>query len=508
MNPLILTGSILLCAGAAASPALQGPTPSTPPSEGAPVPGIEVTSVAEVAEAPVLVGRAIDLAICLDTSGSMDGLIAAAKQKIWAIVNDLALAEPLPVLRVALFSFGNDGDDPAHGWVRLLAPLTEDLDLVSRELFGLTTNGGTELVGRVVHSATTELEWTPGPGVLRLIVVAGNESADQDQEVPFADACRAAIGRDIIVNAIYCGSPADELAPAWRDVARLADGQFAAIDQDHGTLAFATPFDDQLAALSTAMNETYLAYGDRGAAAAANQIAQDANAAGLNPGAAAERAACKAGGLYWNGRWDLVDGCTAGTVDLSILPTEQLPTQMQSMTLEQRRDYVAEKAGEREALQEQVAELNVQRQAFTEAEMRRQGLASEGAFDAVIRAAIRAQAGSCGFLFPIVQDPSAAVEAEGAGTASLAAPGTSPSEPVTPASPATPTDSCAPPKPPANSQQAPTGAGSSVPHYLRRVQGTQRVVPAPAPKPAGAPEMPPAPAGQAEQAPGPGAGGA
>ena len=53
----------------------------------------------------------VDLAICLDTSGSMDGLINAARQNIWAIVNDLALAKPSPRLRIALLTFGNDGHD-------------------------------------------------------------------------------------------------------------------------------------------------------------------------------------------------------------------------------------------------------------------------------------------------------------------------------------------------------------------------------------------------------------
>ncbi|MHC4652135.1 MAG: hypothetical protein ACYTES_14940 [Planctomycetota bacterium] len=43
--------------------------------------------------------RTVDLAICLDTSGSMSGLINAARQKLWAIVNELALAEPTPKLR-------------------------------------------------------------------------------------------------------------------------------------------------------------------------------------------------------------------------------------------------------------------------------------------------------------------------------------------------------------------------------------------------------------------------
>ena len=61
--------------------------------------------------------RAVDLAICLDTSGSMQGLIDSARQGIWAIVNDLALAQPTPKLRVALLTYGNNGHSPESGWV-------------------------------------------------------------------------------------------------------------------------------------------------------------------------------------------------------------------------------------------------------------------------------------------------------------------------------------------------------------------------------------------------------
>ncbi|HJP00643.1 MAG TPA: hypothetical protein QF764_02600 [Planctomycetota bacterium] len=407
MKPISLAGSFLLSAAVAVSNPLQAPTQETPTPatdvEHAPV--IEVAPVPEAPVGPAIVGRAIDLAICLDTSGSMDGLLGAAKQKIWAIVNDLALVQPLPVLRVALYSFGNDGDDPARGWVRRLVPLTEDLDLVSRELFALTTNGGTELVGRVVNSAATELQWTPGSGALKLIVVAGNESADQDQEVRYADACRAAIGRDIIVNAIYCGNPADELASAWRDVALLADGQFASIDHNMPAFTVVTPFDDQLAALSSSINGTYIRYGALGRAAGENQWAQDENAAGQSSQAVAERAACKAGVLYRNFHWDLVDGCANGAVDILTLPVEELPEVMRAMTPEQRREYVAKKAGEREVIQGQVVELTAQRQQFIEAEMRRQGLDGSRGFDAAIRSAIRTQAAACGFRFPAVEEP-------------------------------------------------------------------------------------------------------
>src|SRR5258705_2711251 len=97
--------------------------------------------------------RAVHLAICLDTSGSMDGLIDEARQKIWSIVNDLALATPTPRLRIALLTYGNDGHDAERGWVAVDAPFTEDLDTVSAQLFALKTNGGTELVARVLDAA-------------------------------------------------------------------------------------------------------------------------------------------------------------------------------------------------------------------------------------------------------------------------------------------------------------------------------------------------------------------
>src|SRR3954464_11367841 len=90
--------------------------------------------------------RAIDVAICLDTSNSMDGLIGSAKAKLWDIVNDLAKVKPTPNLRVALYSYGNDGYAPAAGWVRKELDLTNDLDALYQKLFALTTHGGTEYV--------------------------------------------------------------------------------------------------------------------------------------------------------------------------------------------------------------------------------------------------------------------------------------------------------------------------------------------------------------------------
>ncbi|MFH0945458.1 MAG: vWA domain-containing protein, partial [Planctomycetota bacterium] len=301
-----LAPSILMALGLAASaPGLPADEPDSPPS----------------AQAAATERRAVDLAICLDTSGSMSGLINAAKQKLWAIVNDLALAKPTPVLRVSLLTFGTPAYGEETGFVKLRATLTEDLDKVSEELFALTTDGGDEYVGRVLITALKELPWSSSKDSLKIIIVAGNESADQDQVVSFRDACKGAITNDIVVNSIYCGSATDDEAPLWREVALLADGRFATIDQDNGIAVIETPFDDQLAAMSGEVNDTYLPYGQTGADGASNQIRQDLNASSMNPAAAASRAQTKAGKLYFCA-WDLVDAVKQGQVELDQVKDE------------------------------------------------------------------------------------------------------------------------------------------------------------------------------------------
>jgi hypothetical protein len=365
-------------------------------------PGVCLDAPVEIVEEP----RTVDLAICLDTSGSMSGLINAAKQKLWAVVNELALAEPTPKLRVALLTFGNDGHQAENGWVRIDSDLTDDLDLISQKLFALTTNGGTEYVGRVLNYAE-QLSWHPSDDAMKLIVVAGNESADQDQEVPFPGVCKTLITRGIMINSIYCGPATDAIAPGWAEVARLADGQFASIDQDHGTIVVESPFDEQLATLSGSINETYVPFGTRGAAGSANQSEQDANAQKLNSAASASRARTKGQALYFCS-WDLVDACAAGQVKLEEVAAEELPDNMQSMTGAQRVAFVEEMGRKRAEIKQQIAELSAKRDAFVQQEMQRQALDDSKGLDSVIRRAVREQAREKGLSFPEESAPQGA----------------------------------------------------------------------------------------------------
>lgn len=339
----------------------------------------------------------IDLALCLDTSGSMSGLINAARQKLWAIVDEMSQAQPAPKLRVALLTFGNDGHDPENGWVSVDSPFTDDLDVVSQTLFAMQTNGGTEYVGRVLQYAD-QLAWSPSGDALKIVVVAGNESADQDREVPFQSMCQALVARGIMVNALYCGSPEDDVAPGWREVARLADGRYASIDHDHGTIVIPSPFDDRLAELNSALNETYLPFGARGEEGRTNQLAQDANAASLNSEAAASRCAVKAQGLYFCA-WDLVDACDTGQVKLDEIEVDELPEAMQTMTGDQRRHYVEQTRLRRAEIKREIDQITAKRKAFVADEMKRRAVDDSNAFDGVLRRSIREQAAERGFQF-------------------------------------------------------------------------------------------------------------
>ena len=184
-----------------------------------------------VADAEKPKSKSIDVAICLDVSGSMQHLIESAKVKLWNIVNELAKMQPAPKLRVALYSYGRDNYDPKLGWVRKECELTDDLDLLYQKLFALTTNGGTELVTRVCWDAVDQLQWSTDKDALRMIFVAGNEPASQDKRVSLKQLADRAKKDDVFVNPVYCGNPNHRDAVDWKELAKLAGGNFNSIDQ-------------------------------------------------------------------------------------------------------------------------------------------------------------------------------------------------------------------------------------------------------------------------------------
>lgn len=355
---------------------------------------------------PVEPGKSIDLVLCLDVSGSMNGLIDSAKLRLWDIVNELARLRPVPNLRVALYSYGATRYPADKGWVRKEVDLTEDLDDVYRVLNGLRTGGGEELVARVSKTALDEQKWSKDKDALKLIFVAGNESVDQDRQVSLADVAVSAKKAGVIVNTIYCGADGNTEAEAWARFAASCNGRYMNIDQNRTAkqVTVKTEFDDQIIKLGEELNKTYVAYGKDGREKAENQVAQDRNAAnapgapGAGAAAALGRAQSKAGALYRNSTWDLVDRMKEKDFDLAKIKEDELCDDLRKLKPEERLAFLKKKADERSEIQKKIADLSAKRQKKVDEELAKKPKSdAEKALDEALKSVIHEQARVKGF---------------------------------------------------------------------------------------------------------------
>jgi len=334
----------------------------------------------------------VQLAILLDTSGSMEGLIEQAKTQLWKIVNEMALAKKdgvSPQLEVALYEYGKSAIPASEGYIRMIVPLSADLDRISDELFKLKTNGGSEYCGQVIQSAANELQWNKSNDQLKVIFIAGNEPFTQG-EVDYRSACKNAISKGIIVNTIFCGNFEQGVQTNWKDGADLADGKYMNIDQNQKLMHIEAPQDKELAELGKKLNQTYIAFGKKGKKKKEMQAAQDTNASSLGQAVMAQRSMAKASAQYNNATWDLVDAEKEGSVKVEELEEDQLPEKMKKMSKEERKKYIQQKAKERKEIQEKINRLRKERDKYVTA--KRKEMSADNTLDAAVIKIVREQA--------------------------------------------------------------------------------------------------------------------
>jgi hypothetical protein len=343
----------------------------------------------------------VQIAILLDTSNSMDGLIAQAKTQLWKIVNEFAVAKrdgQRPDLEVALYEYGKTSLPARKGYLRMILPFTTDLDKVSEELFALKTNGGNEYCGKVIKAATEELAWSSSNDDFKAIFIAGNEPFTQG-DVDYRKACPLAIRKGIIVNTIFCGSYEEGVGTKWKDGADLADGKYMNIDQNLQTVHIEAPQDKEITRLGEELNKTYIAYGAQGRVSQERQQAQDMNAKAAAPGSVLERSVSKASGFYRNESWDIVDAQKAGKIKVEELKKEDLPEEMQKMREDERKAYIEDKAKEREKIQAEINKLNEERKKYVAEEMKKQSQSGANTLETAVIQTIRDQAAKKNFKF-------------------------------------------------------------------------------------------------------------
>ncbi len=343
----------------------------------------------------------IEVVFVLDTTGSMGGLIEGAKGKIWSIANTLAQTQPAPEIRMGLIGFRDRGD----AYVTTVTQLTSDLDTMYSRLMQFRAQGGgdtPESVNQALAEAVSNIQWSNGGDVYRVIYLVGDSPPHMDyqNDVKFHASCAKAVRKDIIINTIQCGNNSSTTG-IWRRIARLGHGQYFRTQQSGGAVSYSTPYDDDLARYSRALDGTRVYYGDHKAMRKAeakkrvsSEIYAEAPAAAIAARSSYNAGASGARNLL--GDSELVYDATEKGKDVSKIKKRHLPEELRSKSDKELKAYVKEKAKKRAELQAKIAELSKQRQEHIAGQIAAKGGAAKDSFDMQIFESIKIQAAEKG----------------------------------------------------------------------------------------------------------------
>ncbi|WBU88091.1 vWA domain-containing protein [Cellulophaga omnivescoria] len=309
----------------------------------------------------------VKVALLLDTSNSMDGLINQAKAQLWDIVNKFSYVkcgnEDRPQLQIALYEYGNSSIEKQDGYIKQVIGFSTDLDEISEKLFSLTTNGGDEYCGEAISTSIKDLDWGKNPDNLKMIFIAGNEPFNQGK-INYKDATLDAKEKGIIVNTIFCGDYNQGANSHWKSGAQLTGGEYIVINHNKKVIHIDTPYDDVIITLNKKLNKTYVSYGSLGSSKIALQSVQDDKAAEMEEAVMVKRAVSKSSRLYNNASWDLVDASKNKNFNVSKIEKKQLPKELQNKTNKEIEAFIETKKQERENIQQQIKEANQKREAY------------------------------------------------------------------------------------------------------------------------------------------------
>jgi Mg-chelatase subunit ChlD len=313
--------------------------------------------------------KAVEVVFVLDTTGSMSGLIAAAKEKIWSIASTMAQADQAPVIRMGLVAYRDRGD----AYVTRVVDLSSDLDTMYATLMDFAADGGgdtPESVNEALSDAIDQMSWSQDSSTYKVVFLVGDAPPHMDysQDRQYPEILAAATQRGIVVNTIQCGGM-PETTQTWAEIARLGSGRYFQVEQAGSALAITTPFDAEIARLSAELDSTRVYYGSEEERAAMDRKVEAT--AKLHEGASIESRARRgvfnatASGLTnLLGEHELVDDVASGRVDLAAVPASALPEPLGALAPAEQQAAIEGLIQKREELQQRIAALAGERDQF------------------------------------------------------------------------------------------------------------------------------------------------
>ena len=306
----------------------------------------------------------IQAAILLDVSNSMDGLIEQAKAQLWNMVTVMGKTKcdgETPQIEIALYEYGRTNNDVNKGYVKQISPFTSDLDRLSQHLFSLSTYGGDEYCGQVIHTSLDELNWDTNPKSYKVIFISGNEDFLQGK-LHYTRACAEANKKGVIVNTIYCGDRLQGIKEHWNLLGECGNGSFTNINADAKPEDIPTPYDSTLITLNNKLNRTYIYYGKEGRLGEQLQRKMDTSNASLRSEVAMKRISAKGvKSVYRNDSWDLVDAKNNDKQVLEKIDFKTLPDSLRNKNKEQLDAIITQKSNERASIQKEIQAISAKR---------------------------------------------------------------------------------------------------------------------------------------------------
>ncbi|NOT50939.1 MAG: VWA domain-containing protein [Chitinophagaceae bacterium] len=338
----------------------------------------------------------IQIAILLDVSSSMNGLIDQAKNQLWNMVNILSKVRcsgVVPKIEIALYEYGRSANDPAGGYIKQISVFTNDLDKLFSELIILKTNGGDEYCGHVMYNSLTQLDWDTVGNSYKVIFIAGNESFLQGN-ISFTEACEKAKQKGVVVNTIYCGERSKGIAEHWDLGAECGNGSFSNIDHNAKPLSIKSPYDDSIIRLKDSLNETLIVYGIEGRHYYNSMMQSDTMAVyNLNdPTKITQYVIVKANSnLVSNPKWDLVDAIEKNPMIIDTLDMNTLDDSLKNKSRKELKQIVKQRGFERNHIRARIVELSIKQEKYIKAEKER--LKEPRTLESEIEKIIREQVG-------------------------------------------------------------------------------------------------------------------
>lgn len=257
--------------------------------------------------------ESIDVVLCLDLSGSTNGLLDDVREKLWDVINQVNSYRPAPELRIGVVAFSRPSFGAKNGYVKVLQKLTNDFDQLSFELYKLkpTIEKGDQLVGEAIRVSVKQMNWSDDKDALKVIFLVGNGMVNAGID-NYRESCEMAAERKIVIHSLYCRTRNnfEKELPGWREIARLTGGEQHDIRIHKRTpLVLTSTNIPEFRDLAVQLNGTYLYYGENGLDRYKMMASIDKNALLANEMTFESRLFYKISDRYQfhQQNWDLID---------------------------------------------------------------------------------------------------------------------------------------------------------------------------------------------------------